>query len=80
MNKKQFTFSKKDEAILVFYLYFFICCFSQFQFIAKDTEIVVKKVRKMDFSGSIVDRYPLASAGDTDSIPGLGRFHMPRSN
>ena len=76
MNKKQFTFSKKDEAILAFYLYFFICCFSQFQFIVKDTEIVVKKVRKMDFSGSIVDKYPLASAEDTGSIPGPGRSHV----
>ena len=80
MNKKQFTFSKEDEAILAFYLYFFICYFSQFQFIVKDREIVVKRERKMDFSGSIVDRYPLASVGDTGSISGLGRFDMPRSN
>ena len=25
-------------------------------------------------------RDPLASAEDTDSVPGLGRFHLPRSS
>ena len=29
--------------------------------------------------GSVVKNLP-ASAGDTGSIPGLGRFHTPRSN
>ena len=33
-----------------------------------------------DFSGDIVDRNPPASAGDTGSIPGPGRFHILRSN
>ena len=33
-----------------------------------------------DLSGGAVDRSPPANAGDTSSIPGLGRFHMLRSN
>ena len=32
------------------------------------------------FPGGSVVKDPPASAGDTGSIPGLGRFHMPRSN
>ena len=34
----------------------------------------------MDFPGGpVVENLP-ASAGDTDSIPGPGRFHMPQGN
>ena len=33
-----------------------------------------------DFPGGTVVKNPLANAGDTGSIPGLGRSHMPRSN
>ena len=33
-----------------------------------------------DFPGGTVVKTPPADAGDTDSIPGLGRSHMPRSN
>ena len=33
-----------------------------------------------DFPGSTVDENPYAKAGDTDSIPGPGRFHMLQSN
>ena len=33
-----------------------------------------------DFPGSPVIRNPPANTGDTGSIPGLGRFHMPRGN
>ena len=29
-----------------------------------------------DFPAGALDRNPLASAGDTGLIPGLGRFHM----
>ena len=32
-----------------------------------------------DFLGAIVDKNLPANAGVTGSIPGLGRFHMPRS-
>ena len=32
------------------------------------------------FSGGAVVKNPPANAGDTDSSPGPGRFHMPRSN
>ena len=33
----------------------------------------------MDIPGGTVDRSLPASAGDTVSIPGLGRFHTPQS-
>ena len=33
-----------------------------------------------DFPGDTVDRNPSASAGDMDSIPGLGRSYMPQNN
>ena len=34
----------------------------------------------LDFRGGTVDKNLLASAGDTGSIPGPGRYHMPQSN
>ena len=34
----------------------------------------------MDFLGGTVVKNPPADAGDTGSIPGPGRSHMPRSN
>ena len=34
----------------------------------------------LGFPGGAVVENPPASAGDTGSSPGLGRFHMPRSN
>ena len=33
-----------------------------------------------DFPGGVVFKNPPASAGDTGSIPGPGRSHMPQSN
>ena len=33
----------------------------------------------MDFPGGTVDKHPPAGAGDTGSIPGPGRFHVPWS-
>ena len=33
-----------------------------------------------DFPGGAVVKNPPANAGDTSSIPGPGRSHMPRSN
>ena len=33
-----------------------------------------------DFPGGPVDKNSPANAGDTGSIPGLGRFHMLQSN
>ena len=33
-----------------------------------------------DFPGGAVVKNPPANAGDTGSIPGLGRSHMPWSN
>ena len=34
----------------------------------------------MDFPGDLVDRNPLANAGDAGLIPGPERFHMLQSN
>ena len=34
----------------------------------------------LDFPGGAVVKNPPASVGDTGSIPGPGRSHMPRSN
>ena len=33
-----------------------------------------------DFPGGLVNRSLPANAGDTDSVPGLGGFHIPWSN
>ena len=33
-----------------------------------------------DFPGSTVEKNRPANAGDTGSIPGPGRFHMPQRN
>ena len=38
------------------------------------------KKKNQDFSGGAVDKNFPANAGDSGSIPGLGRFHMPQSN
>ena len=38
------------------------------------------KMEAQDFPGSWVGKNTAANAGDTGSIPGLGRFHMPQSN
>ena len=38
------------------------------------------KKSKGDFLSGAVVKNPPASAGDTGSIPGPGRSHMPRSN
>ena len=41
---------------------------------------VFKKEKEEDFPGGPVVKNPPANAGDTGSIPGLGRFHMPQGN
>ena len=38
------------------------------------------KIVKQDFPGGAVVKNPPANSGDTGSIPGPGRSHMPRSN
>ena len=38
------------------------------------------RIIREDFPGDAVVKNPPASAGDTGSIPGLGRSHVPRSN
>ena len=39
-----------------------------------------KKRQHLDFPSDPVVSSPPANAGDTAVIPGLGKFHMPRSN
>ena len=41
---------------------------------------IILKVELQGFPGGLVGKNPPANAGDTSSIPGPGRFHMPRSN
>ena len=41
---------------------------------------VIKRLKYRDFPGGTVVKNPPANAGDTGSIPGPGRSHMPRSN
>ena len=38
------------------------------------------KSKDVDFPGGAVVKNPPAKAGDTGSIPGPGRYHMPQSN
>ena len=39
-----------------------------------------KDERKLKNTGGAVAKNPPANAGDTGSIPGLGRSHMPQNN
>ena len=43
-------------------------------------EIMFKELKVEDFPGGTVVKNPTAHAGDTGSIPGPGRSHMPQSN
>lgn len=43
-------------------------------------EIILKKKSIADFPGGPLVKDPSASAGDLDSIPALGRFHIPRGH
>ena len=40
----------------------------------------LKRINFGGFPGGAVDENPPTNAGDTGSIPGPERFHMPRSN
>ena len=42
--------------------------------------VVVTLKLLQDFRGGAEDKNLPANAGDSESIPGLGRFHIPRSN
>ena len=44
------------------------------------TEWSKSEREKQDFPGGTVDKNPSANAGDTGSISGLKRFHVPWSN
>ena len=43
-------------------------------------KVLFLKIRERDFPGGEMVKNLPANAGDTDSIPGPGRSHMPRSN
>ena len=43
-------------------------------------ELTIFKKQLEGFPGGAVVKNPAANAGDTGSIPGPGRSHMPRSN
>ena len=49
--------------------------------VTKKAEVVnLHKTLTLGFpGGTVVENLP-ANAGDTGSSPGLGRYHMPRSN
>ena len=49
-------------------------------FVAKKKKIELKKIFLMDFPGGAVDKNPPGNAGDTGSILGQVRLHMPRGN
>ena len=42
--------------------------------------IFLSEINAMGFLGGSVVKNPSENAGDTDSIPGPGRSHMPQSN
>ena len=42
--------------------------------------LMSKQKKKKDFPGGTVNKIPHANAGETDLIPGLGRFYLPWSN
>ena len=44
------------------------------------TWVNIKNIMLRDFPGGAVVKNPPANAGDTGSIPGPGRSHMPWSN
>ena len=48
-------------------------------FLLKPDKMTAKELKR-DFPGGAVVKNLPANAGDTGSIPGLGRSHMPRSN
>ena len=44
-------------------------------------KVLISKTRqKGTYPGGTVVKNPPANAGDTGSIPGLGKSHMPQSN
>ena len=59
-----------------------ILCFTKVKFVQRkfaDIKVGIR-ILKLDFPGGTVVKNLPANAGDTGSIPGLGRSHMPWSN
>ena len=48
--------------------------------VKEDSEKAGLKLNIQGFPGGSVVKNPPASAGNSGSTPGLGRFHMPQSN
>ena len=48
--------------------------------VKKNHKLLKSKSIHRDFPGGSVVKNPPANAGDTGSIPGPGRSHMPQSN
>ena len=48
--------------------------------VTKDVSLRKRKNTDLGFPGGAVAKNPPANAGDTGSIPGQGRSHVPRSN
>ena len=59
-----------------YFLFFFLLLVSAFVFFQKRN--INLKIILRDFRSGTVAKNPPAKAGDTGSIPGLGRSHMPR--
>ena len=51
-----------------------------YQTVDKITESKAQRYHSQDFPGGAVVKNSPANAGDTGSIPGPGRSHMPPSN
>ena len=70
---------EKSRNIIGFCLYCRVTVESFFATGSKRTNLLNIK-GFVDFPGGIADKNPPVNAGDTSSIPGLGRLHKPQSN
>ena len=58
----------------------YVTCVDVIRWVVTETAVGSELSPVWDFSGGAVDRSPPANAGDTSSVPGLGRFPMLWSN
>ena len=54
--------------------------FNKLEYIKSKLLFVIRHYEEMDFPGGTLDKNLPANAGDRNSAPGLGEFHMPQSN
>ena len=70
-----------DTTEVTWHIYIYMCvCLCVYIYIYLKNHNCSKTVAILDFSGGPVVKNLSANVGDTGSIPGLGRSHMPRSN